>query len=106
MKFMIGISKVKGKESDLLLLSEGVSKDDIDLSMSKNGDFREINDVDVLDVFKEKERVIENICVELKVSEDVFIIDVEDILKISFKEKNREEMNLKMIVIDKELKDK
>lgn len=106
MKFMIGISKVKGKESDLLLLSEGVLKDDIDLLMSKSGDFREINDVDVLNVFKEKEKVIENICVELKVNEDVFIIDVEDILKISFKEKNREEMNLKMIVIDKELKDK
>ena len=106
MKSMIGISKVKGKESDSSSPSEGVSKDDTDLSMSKNGDSREINDVDVSDVPKEKERVTENICAESKASEDVSTIDVEDISKTSSKEKNREEMNSKMTVTDKEPKDK
>ena len=106
MKSMIGISKVKGKESDSSSPSEGVSKDDTDLSMSKNGDSREINDVDVSDVPKEKEKVTENICAESKASEDVSTIDVEDISKTSSKEKNREEMNSKMTVTDKEPKDK
>ncbi|PFX20517.1 uncharacterized protein LOC111336789 isoform X1 [Stylophora pistillata] len=96
MKSMIGINKVKDKESGSLSPSGGVLKDDKDSLISDNVESLEISDVDVSDVPKESETVAENVSADSKVIEDDSTMDTEDISKTSSKEKNRGEMNLKM----------